>query len=139
MHEGSIYDRLKELIAYSGLSQNKFAKKTSIDSGLMSNMLSGSRFGIDKLIQILNAFPEISSEWLLRGEGSMQREPATLPKASDPKVVEKLLNYVQHLEDENDAYKKGVQALEKTCIEQGVDLTEVVLPVPVRRILQSKQ
>ena len=77
----TLYSRLKEVVKYSSLSQNKFAIKADIDKGAISTMLSGSRFGVDKLTKILNAFPEISAEWLLRNQGEMilrdEQNPAT--------------------------------------------------------------
>ncbi len=141
INEETIYDRLKKLITHSGLSQNKFAKKTGIDSGLMSNMLNGSRFGIDKLIQILNSFPEISSEWLLRGDGeilintdaenytakinNLERQIKNQDKG---KTIEKLLNYIQTLEDEKTEYKKGLITLKKALEDKGIDLDQLLTP-----------
>ena len=70
--EENFINRLKIYINHTGLSNNRFAEKAGFSGSQLSHMISSQKnFGYDKLIKILNSFPELNSEWLLRGEGSM--------------------------------------------------------------------
>jgi hypothetical protein len=67
--------RLKQLIEYKSISNNKFAEIIGVSSAQMSHMLNGKNFGIDKMLRIFSSFPEISPAWLIKGE-----EPMLVPK-----------------------------------------------------------
>lgn len=64
--------RLKELIEAVGLTERNFAHKCGIAQNTMSYYLSEKRkpsyLAVEK---ILNAFPDVSAEWLTRGNGDM--------------------------------------------------------------------
>lgn len=65
-------DRIKEVIAYSGLSDRAFALKCSIKQNTLSRQLGGvSEVSASTINAILDNYQEISAEWLLRGTGSM--------------------------------------------------------------------
>lgn len=99
MDSGNIYTRLHKVVEYSDLSQNKFALKVGIDRGLVSKMLNGTKFGIDKLMQIINSFPEISMEWLLRGKGEMILRPEDSLQQSE--TIETYKQTINELKEEN--------------------------------------
>jgi transcriptional regulator with XRE-family HTH domain len=65
-------DRIKEVIAYSGLSDRAFALKCGIKQNTLSRQLGGvSEVSTSTINAILDNYQEISAEWLLRGTGSM--------------------------------------------------------------------
>ena len=67
-----ILSRLKEVVAFSGLSVRAFSIKCGISQKTLDNQIKGLRsLSLDTTVSVLHAFPEISSEWLLRGEGQM--------------------------------------------------------------------
>lgn len=67
-----VLQRINELIDSYKLSKNAFANKINMEQTTVNNQLIGKRsVSIDLILNILLAFPEISSEWLLRGEGEM--------------------------------------------------------------------
>ena len=70
-----------------------------IDRGLVSKMLNGTKFGIDKLMQIINSFPEISMEWLLRGKGEMILRPEDSLQQSE--TIETYKQTINELKEEN--------------------------------------
>jgi transcriptional regulator with XRE-family HTH domain len=71
----ALQQRLLQLIETLGISRNEFGRKCDFSSGQISHMLSGkSDFSSSKLIRILEEFPQIRAEWLLRGEGAMFRD-----------------------------------------------------------------
>lgn len=64
--------RVRQVIEMAGMSVSKFAEKVNIGQTTLNNQLLEKRaLSIDVLNKILNAFPELSAEWLLRGKGSM--------------------------------------------------------------------
>lgn len=51
-----------------------FARDISISQVTLNNYMLGKRKpSLDVCLKILSAFPDISAEWLLRGEGSMYK------------------------------------------------------------------
>lgn len=64
--------RFKELIDHFNLTPNAFAKKIKVDSSNFKKMLDGEQKITDKTItKIVEAYPQISIEWLRSGEGEM--------------------------------------------------------------------
>ena len=92
-------DRIKEIIAYSGLSDRAFALKCSIKQNTLSRQLGGvSEVSASTINAILDNYQEISAEWLLRGKGSM-----LLPKEETEPGMDKLKSIVYtiaNLQDE---------------------------------------
>lgn len=73
-----IIDRVKTILKWTGLSQRAFSKAIDYSSTTFNNYLLGKRDGVDGnlIYSILTRFQDISSDWLLRGEGEMLREDA---------------------------------------------------------------
>lgn len=65
-------ERIKKIIEKEGLQSSAFADKINVSRGTVSHILNGrnepSRDTIDKILKI---YPDISSTWLLSGEGPM--------------------------------------------------------------------
>ena len=65
-------NRIKEVITYSELSERAFAIKCGLKPTTINNQLIVKReISLATIIAILSSFEEISSDWLLRGKGSM--------------------------------------------------------------------
>lgn len=65
-------ERIKLIISHTGLSTRAFAIKCGIKQNTLSNQLNGMReLSLPTLIAVLTSFPELSAEWLMRGEGDM--------------------------------------------------------------------
>lgn len=65
-------ERIKEIIAYSGLSDRAFAIKCGLVQNTLNRQLNGVReLSLATVNAILSTFEDISSEWLLRGKGTM--------------------------------------------------------------------
>lgn len=62
-------DRINELIAWLKISRAEFERRAGLSNGYTRNL--GGVPGAEKLEAILRAFPEVSREWLLTGEGEM--------------------------------------------------------------------
>ena len=64
--------RLKELIEEKGYTVNSFAREIGIAQVTLNNYIRLNRYpAYETLHAILHTFPDISAEWLMRGEGSM--------------------------------------------------------------------
>ena len=67
-----VLERLREFIDSKGITIAAFEKSVGMaNASLRKTLASGAGIGTDKLEKILITYPELSAEWLLRGEGSM--------------------------------------------------------------------
>ena len=92
-------NRIKEVIALSGLSDRAFAIKCGIKQNTLSRQLGGvSEVSASTINAILDNYEEISAEWLLRGKGSMllQKEE-TEPGIDKLKII---VYTIANLQDE---------------------------------------
>lgn len=70
----NITDRLNQLITAKTKTRRAFATMMGISAAATDNYANGKRVPpTDLLTSILRAYPDISAEWLMRGEGSMYR------------------------------------------------------------------
>lgn len=68
-------DRIKSIITAKGVKRIGFAAAIGISKGTLDNYLDGKNKPSLPLAEgILRAYPDISAEWLMRGEGSMYRD-----------------------------------------------------------------
>lgn len=74
-----IVERIMELVVLKAKSKREFSSMIDIEQTLFNNYMIGKREGMnfDIVDSILRTFPEVSAEWLLRGEGSMFIEQAS--------------------------------------------------------------
>jgi len=64
-------DRIKKVMDESGLSASKFADKIGVPRSGLSHVLSGrNKPSLDYVLKMLNAFPELDPNWLLKGQKS---------------------------------------------------------------------
>lgn len=72
--ENLIVQRVREFLAINSISVNSLAKRINVAQATLNPQLRGDRtLAANIVIKILETFPEISAEWLLRGEGEMYR------------------------------------------------------------------
>ena len=71
-------ERLKKIVAVKAKSRIAFAKVVGVSSVAMDNYIGEKRRpSLDLIEKILQTYPDISAEWLLRGEGDMYRNAKT--------------------------------------------------------------
>ncbi len=64
--------RLHQYVQFKKLSLNQFELSLEVSHGSISNAIKNNKGIGSKVIQkILDTYPELSAEWLLRGSGSM--------------------------------------------------------------------
>lgn len=90
--EDIILQRIKELIKVKSSSPSDFASKCNIPQTSFCRYINqGKTPTIDKIVQILATFPDVSAEWLLRGVGTMYHQP----------TADVIINGPQHIKDSN--------------------------------------
>ena len=101
--------RIKTLISHLGLSTRAFALKCELRQNTLSNQLNGMRdLSLPTVLAILSAYPEVSSEWLLRGEGDMIKQEVS---TKELERVNKLNNIVESLQEVIDARNATIASL----------------------------
>lgn len=64
--------RLQQIIQYkTGGRQTVFADLMGWSPQYLAKLLKGENFGLQPVLSLLSAFPEINARWLLLGQGSM--------------------------------------------------------------------
>lgn len=72
MEEVNVNEKIREIISYHKLSDRQFCVKIGINPSVLGSMFQKGTEPSAKVIKLtLNAFTDISAEWLLRGTGSM--------------------------------------------------------------------
>lgn len=72
-----VLQRIKSIIDGKFSSESQFAKAIGVNQNTLNQQLRGKRaLSTDVIISILTSFEDLSSEWLMRGEGSMFKEPS---------------------------------------------------------------
>lgn len=65
-------DRLQQILEYkTGGKQTQFANMLGWSPQYLKKLLNGVNFGLQPVITILTAFPEINARWFLLGDGEM--------------------------------------------------------------------
>lgn len=69
-------DRIQELLAARELSASQFADTIGVSRPVVSHLLSGrNKPSLEVVQKVLAAFPDISVNWLLNGDGTMLARP----------------------------------------------------------------
>ena len=68
----AVRNRINDLLREKGLTENSVAAGVSaVQSRLNSQLSHGGKITLDTILRILDASPDVSAEWLLRGTGEM--------------------------------------------------------------------
>lgn len=63
-----IVERIRQIIDYKKISTRQFCIEVGVANGFLDKVKD---VGSEKLLKILNTYPELSPEWLLTGKGNM--------------------------------------------------------------------
>jgi hypothetical protein len=70
----TIKDKIVTFLRLQNIKKNDFFEATGIQASNFKGKNMQSQPGGDMLVKILSVYPEISAEWLMRGEGEMLKE-----------------------------------------------------------------
>lgn len=103
--------RIKEIIAYSGLSDRAFAIKCGVAQNTLNRQLNGVReLSLVTVNAILSTFEDISTEWLLRGKGEMLISES-IKKDESTERITRLVDTIATLQGTINEYMKTNQLL----------------------------
>ena len=119
MEEG-VLQRVISICRQKSVSESQIAKMIGSNQKTINQQLRGERsISLDTISKILSSFEDISSEWLLRGEGDMLKPQPTSPylesktnKTSAPHQIE-TKNINIDLQGEQIDSKKTIEVLIK--------------------------
>jgi len=125
----SINQRIGDLMHQLKISTSELAKSLNVTRVAVNKWVSSnSSIRSDSLENLLNAYPEVSAEWLLTGKGEMIKKPPDLP-LNDQLQTEKEKN--QLLKELNESLKREniqLRKILKKYEEQGYSF--VIEPPP---------
>ncbi|WP_272151102.1 hypothetical protein [Tenacibaculum aiptasiae] len=99
----SVKIRLKEVIKHHGLTVKSFEKSIDVSNGYVNSITKN--IGFDKLILLIEKFPNLNVKWLISGKGEMFLEPKD---SLDQFSIEEIITYIFDKKEkfrENTAYK----------------------------------
>lgn len=110
-------ERIKELIAYTGLSDRAFALKCGLKQNTFSRQLNGlNEVSTQTALSILSTFPEISAEWLLRGNGEMLLTSEQPTASNENNRLSKLIDTIAFQQDTINNLQRRIKELEAELI-----------------------
>jgi transcriptional regulator with XRE-family HTH domain len=72
-------ERLVQLLKTEGINPTRFAERIGVQRSSISHILSGrNKPSYDFIIKILDSFPSVNPDWLLRGKGLMYKNDVPL-------------------------------------------------------------
>lgn len=81
MERSTAATRIVQYLAILDISHREFNRRTGFSNGLLGHAVKDGRaLGSDKLELVLREFPDLNPEWLVMGEGPMQRIEFSAPK-----------------------------------------------------------
>lgn len=116
-----IQERIKQFIDVKNISVREFCRIIGVSPSFLAR---DAEISSDKLLNIINAFPEIFIEWLLTGKGKMCIEPQMLgePKVAyqtkrdihfDPAEQKMLLEIIQSLNSQIEELRDELKLKDK--------------------------
>ncbi len=83
----SMNNRIQLILKTKDISASKFADEIGVQRSSISHILSGrNNPSLDFIQKILKRFPDINSDWILTGKGSMYLEPDLFNIIEQPKL-----------------------------------------------------
>lgn len=77
-----VRSRINAVLLENGLTQNSVAAgDTAAQKRLNSQLSHGSNLTVDTILRVLEACPDLSADWLLRGTGEKSKTPSTITGA----------------------------------------------------------
>lgn len=103
--------RIQTLKNFYGLSTRSLAIHCGMNQPTVDRMLKGiNAININFISSLLSAFPDVSAEWLLRGEGEMLKQDIS---SRELERINKLTNVVESLQEVIDTKNNVITSLTK--------------------------
>lgn len=108
-----------EVLESKNITPNALADKLGMYQQTISKQLkdNGSGVSLTTIVGILELFPDLSAEWLLRGEGEMEKGERKVTKeyvpVQDTELVDALRDHIATLKEANAALKAENEQLKR--------------------------
>lgn len=90
--------RIKTYLDYKGITVSAFERSVGMSNGSFGKSLkSGGSIGVDKVESILEKYPDLSAEWLLRGRGEMLCDAVPSLSDEDHQLVQLITEFAEIL------------------------------------------
>ena len=121
----TIKERILSFLESQGIKKVDFFEATGIQSSNFKGKNMSSQPGGDMLVKVLTIYPNLSAEWLLRGEGEMLKSISNQGKnevikkenTKDPElphtILDKFLTTIQEQAEEIGVLKARIKDLEQ--------------------------
>jgi transcriptional regulator with XRE-family HTH domain len=91
-----IQDRIFLLVKTKNFTSAEFADAIGVQPSNISHIMSGrNKPSLDLVMKVLKKFPEIRSEWLINGVGSMTKDYSLVNEEDKGKAEKKIINTIQ--------------------------------------------
>jgi lambda repressor-like predicted transcriptional regulator len=119
--EVTIYQRIMSILEDKQLSVNALSKMVNMSQTTLNTQLKGERtLSANVVAKVLDTFPEVSSEWVMRGEGSMYRKEESAEGVEEAistnMVAEPAPTYHAQPEQDESIWKAKYEAI-KECYD----------------------
>ena len=124
-----VASRVEKIRKHLRLNQDEFGKILGLSQGLVTRLEGGARKLDMTSIAILNKQHFISLDYIFYGEGDIiekeKKEQKQVGEDND-KNIQKLINYIDYLENEINSYKKHIQTFANALDAKGIDAKELL-------------
>lgn len=117
--EVTIYQRVKCVLEDKSISVNALSKQINVAQATLNPQLRGDRTLAANIVEkILEAFPDVSAEWLMRGVGTMysnqDADDSSYMVAEEPKhdIIHEVIPKQEYHQDDS-VWKAKYEELEK--------------------------
>ncbi len=117
--EVTIYQRVKCVLEDKSISVNALSKQINVAQATLNPQLRGDRTLAANIVEkILEAFPDVSAEWLMRGVGTMysnqDADDSSYMVAEEPKhdIIHEVIPEQEYHQDDS-VWKAKYEELEK--------------------------
>lgn len=117
--ETTIYQRVKLVLEDKSISVNALSKQINVAQATLNPQLRGDRtLAANIVAKILDAFPDVSAEWLMRGVGTMysnqDADDSSYMVAEEPKhdIINEVMPEHENHQDDS-VWKAKYEELEK--------------------------
>lgn len=120
--EVTIYQRVKRVLEDKSISVNALSKQINVAQATLNPQLRGDRTLAANIVEkILEAFPDVSAEWLMRGVGTMysnqDADDSSYMVAEEPKhdIIHEVIPEQEYHQDDS-VWKAKYEAI-KDCYD----------------------
>ena len=91
MNEKDVKQRIREVLFAKESNPTRLSKDFSVNQKTLNNQINSDvQLSASTILLILEAFPDVSAEWLMRGEGNMKKGECPQNERTSPRILGEL-------------------------------------------------